>query len=223
MKKRKHKKVDKKRNLKNKPFNLANSPKKYKGCKNIYAYKTNIHNLIYKDASFENVRYQASNITYCNFKNAKLLGVDFANTNLKYTNFKGARLKEVIFFNCNLKNANFENVQFENVFFISTNINESKNLNLDDGCVYINSYPKIELDTELLNAIFNLANYNKIYKSHVLHVNKNKINIWNINLLLNYGQENLTRCMKALSKRKNKNNFYTVYSYKKFIESYLKI
>ena len=203
MRKRKYRKIYKKRNLKNKYFNLANSTKKYKGCKNIYAYKSNIHNLIYKDANFENVRYQASNITYCNFKNSKLLGVDFANTNLKYTNFKGAKLEEVIFFNCNLKNV--------------------RNLNLDEGCVYINSYPNIELNTDILNAIDKLKNCSEIYKSHVLHVNKNKINLWNINLLLNYGQENLTRCMQALLRRKNKHNFYTVYSYKKFIENYLKI
>ena len=56
-----------------------------------------------------------------------------------------------------------------------------------------------------------------------INVNKNKINLWNINLLLNYGQENLTRCMQALLRRKNKHNFYTVYSYEKFIENYLKI
>ena len=223
MRKREYRKIDKKRNLKNRHFNLANSSKKYKGCKNIYAYKSNIHNLIYKDVNFENVRYQASNITYCNFKNSKLLGVDFVNTNLKYTNFKGAKLEEVIFFNCNLKNVNFENVQFKKVFFISTNIKNAKNLNLDEGCVYINSYPNIELNTEILNAIDKLKNCSEIYKSHVLHVNKNKINLWNINLLLNYGQENLTRCMQALLRRKNKHNFYTVYSYEKYIENYLKI
>ncbi|MFQ7446785.1 pentapeptide repeat-containing protein [Intestinibacter bartlettii] len=104
------------------------------------------------------MRYQASNITYCNFKNSKLLGVDFVNTNLKYTNFKGAKLEEVILFNCNLKNVNFENVQFKKVFFISTNIKNAKNLNLDEGCVYINSYPKIELNTEILNARDKLKN-----------------------------------------------------------------
>ena len=168
MRKREYRKIDKKRNLKNRHFNLANSSKKYKGCKNIYAYKSNIHNLIYKDV-------------------------------------------------------NFENVQFKKVFFISTNIKNAKNLNLDEGCVYINSYPNIELNTEILNAIDKLKNCSEIYKSHVLHVNKNKINLWNINLLLNYGQENLTRCMQALLRRKNKHNFYTVYSYEKFIENYLKI
>ena len=61
------------------------------------------------------------------------------------------------------KNANFENVQFKKVFFISTNIKNAKNLNLDEGCVYINSYPNIELNTDILNAIDKLKNCSEIY------------------------------------------------------------
>ena len=60
------------------------------------------------------------------------------------------------------KNANFENVQFKKVFFISTNIKNAKNLNLDEGCVYINSYPNIELNTDILNAIDKLKNCSEI-------------------------------------------------------------
>ena len=61
------------------------------------------------------------------------------------------------------KDANFENVQFKKVFFISTNIKNAKNLNLDEGCVYINSYPNIELNTDILNAIDKLKNCSEIY------------------------------------------------------------
>ena len=47
--------------------------------------------------------------------------------------------------------------------------------------------------------------------------------MWNISLLLQYGDDNLARAMEALYRRKNKHAFYTIYAYKKFIESYLRI
>lgn len=221
--KQKQKRIEKINRGKIVRFNLANSRVKYKGCKNIYGYQSNIHNLIYKDAEFENVRYQASNITNCNFKYATLKGVDFINTNLKHTNFKGAKLKDVVFFNCNLKDVDFKDVQFENVFFISTRLNNTKNLILGQGCTCIKSYPKIEIGCRLRESISRLTECDKIYNYHILHVNLNKINMWNISLLLQYGEDNLVRAMEALYKRKNKYAFYTIYSYKKFIESYLKI
>lgn len=221
--KQKEKRIEKINRGKMVRFNLANSGVKYKGCKNVYGYKSNIHNLIYKDAKFENVRYQASNITNCNFKNATLKGVDFINTNLKHTNFKGAKLKDVVFFNCNLKDVDFKDVQFENAFFISTRLNNTKNLVLGQGCICIKSYPKMEIGCRLRESISRLTECDKIYNYRILHVNLNKINMWNISLLLQYGEDNLARAMEALYKRKNKYAFYTIYSYKKFIESYLKI
>ena len=63
-------------------FTLTGCPKKLQGLSNRYNYKSNMHNLIYKDAKFQNVRYQASIITNCNFNQTVLTGVDFCNCNL---------------------------------------------------------------------------------------------------------------------------------------------
>lgn len=93
-------------------FNLANSRVKYKGCKDIYGYQSNMHNLIYKDA---------------------------------------------------------------------------KNPELGQGCICLKSYPKNEISCRLKDSIIRLAEYEKLYNYHVLHVNKNKLNMWNIGLLLQYG------------------------------------
>lgn len=206
------------------PFNLSNSPRKYSGFKDKYNYGTNIHNLIYKGGYFENVRFQASNITKCNFKNAKLKGIDFMNVNLKGTSFSGAILEDVIFFNCKLKETDFKNVKFNNVKFISTNINNTLNLNLSDNIKIINSYPNIKLNLYLEQAIFRLADLNKIYKYNVLHVKKNKINMWSISLLLQlYKQEDLTRALIALARRSDKRGFFTIYKYRKFVDSYLQL
>lgn len=203
-------------------FNLANSNKKYNGYSNKYSYQTNIHNIIYKDGQFCNVKYQASNITHCNFKNTKLNGVDFYNTNLKRTSFKGASLNHVVFFNCNLKDADFENASFHDVYFICTNTKTAKQLCLDQECVELKTYPNIQLDEPTKNMIMQLSNNNKLYKSHVLHVTKEKINMWTIRVLLDYAGNDLYRCLYVLNRRKDKRNFYTVYSYKKFIDNYLR-
>ena len=204
-------------------FNLSNSPVKYKGFKNKYNYQTNIHNLIYKDASFENVGYHASNITKCNFKNTKLLGVEFTSCNLKSTSFKNAVLRDVIFFNCNLRNTDFEGVKYENVIFISTNLENAKNFNLTDKCEVLRIYPKDELNKELYETVLKLSECKKIYKYHILHVKKNKINRWNLSILQNYYDDRLQRALAVLFRRKNKYAFYTVYAYRKMIDSYLHI
>lgn len=205
-------------------FTLSNSPVKYKGFSNKYNYKTNIHNLIYKDASFENVRYHVSNITKCNFKNTKLLGVEFISCNLKSTSFRNSKLKDVIFFNCNLKNTDFEGAKYDNVIFISTNLDNAKNLELTYKCKVLRTYPKYTINKELYEAVLKLAEFKRIYKYHVLHVKKNKINRWNLSILENYYDNNkLIRSLEALYKRKNKYGFYTVYSYRRMIDSYLHI
>ncbi|MBV1820071.1 pentapeptide repeat-containing protein [Clostridium sporogenes] len=184
-------------------FNLSNSPVKYKGFKDKYNYQTNIHNLIYKDASFENVKYHASNITKCNFKNTKLLGVEFTS--------------------CNLKNTDFQGVKYDNVIFISTNLENAKNLNLIDKCEVLRTYPKDILNKELCEIVLKLSECEKIYKYHVLHVKKNKINRWNLSILQNYYDNRLQRAFEALYRRKNKYAFYTVYAYRKMIDLYLHI
>ncbi|MGK4198720.1 pentapeptide repeat-containing protein [Fusobacterium sp. HC1336] len=202
-------------------FCLANSGKKYPGFSNKYCYQANIHNLIYKDSSFENVKFQNSNITECNFRNSKLTGIDFYNSNLKKSKFSNAVLKDVIFFNCNLKGTDFKDTSFKNVFFISSNISLCKNLNKENITI-TTKYPKIT-NQDLVNTILELAEFKDLYKFNVLHVKKNKINNWNVNILYSKYLNNLSRTLQVLKKRKNKKNFITLYSYKKFIERYLKI
>lgn len=222
--KRKHaqKRKEKAKRGKHVPFILANSPRKMIGIKNRYIYKSNMHNLIYKDGYFENVKYQASIITDCNFKCCKLVSVDFYNTNLKRTSFKGALLKNVIFFNCNLKKTDFEDVKFENVAFISTNIEVVNNLTQSDNIRIISQYPKINISEKFAIILRELANDENIYNSHVLHVNKGKWNQWNVKLLLDEYGIDLERALIALTRRKNKREFITLYSYRRFIDSYLK-
>lgn len=204
------------------PFNRQNSPKKYRGFYDKYFYKANIHNIIYKGATFSNVRFQASNLTNCNFRGASLKGVDFCNCNLKGNDFRNSNLEGTIFFNCNLKKCSFDNAKLNNVTFIATNTKVAKDLHIGAGCRELKSYPKVKLDATLSENIYNLTKFEDLLKPCTIHVTENKINLWMIELLLaNTSQEDLSRCFYALAKRRNKKNFYTIYSYQKFIDSYL--
>lgn len=205
----------------NVPFNLQNSPKKYTGMRNRYYLKANMHNLIYKDATFMNVKYQASNITFCNFKKAMLCGVDFVGCNLKKTNFSGAKLKNVIFMNCNLMDTQFNGCQFENVYFIATDI--SKCIGMPEEYHYLNTYPKILVEGELKEALNRLANVPASYKYHVLHVKKNKYNLWIIKILTDRYGEKAGKALNVFSCKPQLKSLCTMYSYMLFIEKYLKI
>jgi len=88
----------------------------------------------------------------------------------------------------------------------------------------MNKYNSIPLSDGIKEKISILADCNEIYKPGVIHVNRNKFNHWIVKLLIEYsgGMHTFNRVLKALCNRKNKKNFYTVYSYKKFIDAYLK-
>lgn len=206
-------------------FNLANSPTKFKGLRNKYAYQSNMHNLIFKGALIENVNYRASIITDCNFRNARLIGVDFIGVNLKKTSFKGALFDNVLFFGANLKDVDFKDAVFKNVTFINTNLKNAKNLSIENQNVTVlNSYPTVSLEEDLINVLFNLSMYPDIYKYHVLHVKKTKFNMWILYLLLkSYSQKNLIRGFQALERRNDKSNFFTLYSVQRFLNAYLKV
>jgi uncharacterized protein YjbI with pentapeptide repeats len=203
------------------PFNLQNSPRKYSGFRNKYCYKTNIHNLIYKDGYFENVKYQASNITECNYKNCTMIGMDFVGCNLKGTDFSGAKLTDVIFLNCKLDKARFTRCYFHNVYFIMTDI--SRCIDLSDDFEYLNKYTKVEITVELQEALVRLCNNEESYKYHVLHVNKKKANMWMVKILTDRYGAGTGKALLAFSKREDLKRLYTLHSYAKFIEKYLKI
>ena len=204
-------------------FVLSNSPKKYQGCCNRYSYQSNIHNLIYVGASFVNDKFQNCTITSCNFRNATLTDIYFAHCNLKGTSFKNVALTNVTFFDCKMQSANFENAIMNNVTFIRMNLNTIRNLP-DEGYNIVNSYPKIDNEKLLFNALL-LSNHNSFYKYHVLNISKTKVNNWYLQLLLTHyeNDEDVSRGLYALNIRKDRRGFITIASYMRFLDRYLKI
>ncbi|MGK0700949.1 pentapeptide repeat-containing protein [Priestia flexa] len=203
------KRQDKRRRGIKVPFTLSNVTKKMNGRSNEHQYKTNIHNLIFNDARFRNIRYSASNITYCKFSRAKLVGIDFIYTNLKKSVFKESHLEDVVFFGVNLKDADFSRATFKNVYFINTNTKVAKNLNITNAEIkIINNYPASILDKNLKNILDNLVLNEKVYKHRVLHVNKEKVNKWFIELLLNeFTQKELYRALRKLDNPNRNTDF----------------
>lgn len=204
-------------------FTLTRCSKKLQGISNKYCYKSNMHNLTYKGAEFENVRYQSSIITKCNFNQATLIGVDFCNCNLRKSSFKNAKLINVCFINCNIEGANFLNADFENVVFVCVGTDKAKNLSLNSNCRCYKTYPKFELGPEIRCQLLQLAEEPLLYEPRVLHVTKNKLNFWSLKILQDLYGESVFRALYALKNRKRKTGFYTIHSYMKHIESYLKL
>ncbi|MDC6269268.1 pentapeptide repeat-containing protein [Lysinibacillus fusiformis] len=210
------------------PFSLANSPRKLVGRSHKHDFGTNIHNLIYVEASFKNVKYTSSNITSCNFRNAKFTGIDFINTNLKKSKFKNAHFENVIFYTANLKGVDFLNATFKNVYFINTNLSKTKNIDINNPNVHVlKGSPNLELSPSLVTSINQLMTIQKFSKHFVLttkNSNGKKINSWIIYLLLkNFSEDELTRGFNRLysnNKSKSNKNMHTYYSYLEFLSKY---
>lgn len=203
-------------------FTLTRCSKKLQGISHKYCYKSNMHNLTYKGAKFENVRYQSSIITKCNFNQAELIGVDFCNCNLRKSSFKNAKLKNVCFINCNIEGVDFLNTDFKNVVFVCVGTDKAKNLSINSDCRCYKTYPKFELEKDIQTQLLQLSEDSLLYEPHVLHVTKNKLNLWTLKILKDLYGENVFRALCAIKNRKRKKGFYTLHSYMKHIENYLK-
>lgn len=202
-------------------FSLSHYSKKLNGRNNEYIYKANMHSLIFKDAYFYNVRYQSSIITKCNFNYTHLTGVDFCNSNIKNSCFKKAILKDVCFINCNLSGTDFSEAYFDNVVFVCTNVDKIKNIRLDSNVKDYRKYPKLIIEDGIKDELLQLANSNNILIPHVLHVDKQKLNNWSLQILYDiYGEEGINKLMYI--KCNEQKNYYTIFSYGKFIQEALK-
>lgn len=199
-------------------FTLTNYHQKLKGVSNKYSYKANMHSLIFKGGCFSNVRHRASIITRCNFNETDLTGVDFCNCNLKGTTFKKAKMKNVCFINCNIKDADFENV-----VFVCTRTEKSKNLTLNEKCKVYTTYPKIFVEPTIQSQLLQLARNENLYEPHVIYITKNKLNLWILNMLEELYGKDVYKALVAISNRRAVRDFFTVQSYMKHIENYLKL
>ena len=207
-------------------FNLTRCNKPIPISSDRYNYKANMHKLrIIKGSVITNVKYQASIITNCYFGNVHLNGIDFFNTNLRDTSFCNAALTDVVFFDCNLSGVDFTGAKLTNVVFMSANIRNTKGLVLNDTCKIYATYPKLQIEEMLKNSLLSLANDMRIFRYRVLHVNKNKLNFWSLNVLLDTFGDDMYRALSALPQYRNRQHFFThfftLYSYKKYIEIFL--
>ena len=199
-------------------FNLTQCNKKLSGISNRVCYKSNMHDLVYKNGHFNNVRYRSSIITKCNFNDAVLNCVDFCNCNLKNTSFKNAVLKNVCFSICNLSGVDFTNAKFENVYFICTDIEKAKGIPSDTAFKIYRSYPQINIDEGIQTVLIQLAKIQTLFDARVIHVSKSKLNMWTIKILIDlYGSNGLDALLE-LREEKKSCKFYTVGSLIEYIE-----
>ena len=203
-------------------FTLTHCSKKLGGVSNRYNYKANMHALCFVNARFNNVKYQASIMTDCSFRDSELIGVDLYNCNLRGTSFKNAKLENVVFYNCNLRNVNFTGTHFVNVTFICTKIDNAKNLNTDgDGITVLRTYPKLDIDGDLEKILLESANKQSVFEAKVIHVNKGKLNRWNLSIIRSRcGDEGLKSLGRILQRKEKWERLYTLYSYISLIDNW---
>lgn len=201
-------------------FTLTHCSKNLSGLSHRYNYKSNMHQLHYIGTSFNDVKYQSSIITKCSFRDTVFNGVDFYNTNLRGTSFKNAFLRYVVFYNCKLSGANFSGAKFEHVYFICTNTRDIKGLDISEhGIRVYTSYYNVPLSQKTQSVLLELSNNEMIYSTHVLHVNKNKLNHWTLQIIRdNYGIEGIEYLTQYLTTKEIHRNMNTVYSYLKILE-----
>lgn len=206
-------------------FILANKPQKLQSFSNRYNCKANIHNCEFVDCKITNVNFRGAIVTQCNFRSAKLTGVDFIGTNLRQSRFKNAHLNNVIFCGAKLDGCDFSGATFDNVILVNTNLDKTINIPQgDSGITILKSYPTIDISDALSSVLKQLASFPKIYKSHTLHTTMKKVNSLSLYLLLQkFSDDKLIRGLSALSKRRDKRNFHTLYSIEIFLKSYLKM
>lgn len=202
-------------------FTLTHCCKKLSGISNKYNYKANMHSLCYVGARFYNVKFQASIITDCNYRNASIIGVNYYNCNMKGTSFKNARLNNVVFFNCNLKGTDFSGTKFCDVTFICSNLQGTKNLEIDNpGVRILRTYSPIPLNKLVEKELLKLAYNESLFNAKVLHVSKNKLNQWTLQMIYQkYGIEGIEMLSRILRRKTKWDNMYTIFSYMLLIEN----
>lgn len=199
--------------------------RKRRGFSNKYNYKATMYKLLYNKQTIYNVNFQSASVTYCHFKKARLEAIEFSHTNLKKCKFDDAHLKNVIFFAANLNNVSFRNTTFENVYFINTDFTKAMKLNIkSSGVKIINRHPEIKINKYMESVLFELSTYPQFVNFKVLHVTKDKLNLWRISILMDmYTINQLIRSFKALQRRKDKRYFFTLGKYISFLNNYLKL
>ena len=92
------------------------------------------------------------------------------------------------------------------------------------GYITLNKYPQIT-HQRLIDCAMTLAQYNELYKYHILNVSKTKVNNWYLYLLaIQYSNyDDVARGLSKLCDRKCKRDFLTLSSYKKYLDKYLKV
>ena len=99
-------------------------------------------------------------------------------------------------------------------------MNVVKNLDLyDAGILVFRTYNKIEIEEKIENTLLDLSANESIFAAKVIHVNKEKLNNWNLSIIQDRcGVEGIEKLCKILQRKERWNNLFTVYAYISLIE-----
>ena len=85
------------------------------------------------------------------------------------------------------------------------------------------TYSPIPLDKLVEKELLKLAYNESLFNAKVLHVNKNKLNQWTLQMIYQkYGIEGIEMLSRILRRKTKWDNMYTIFSYMLLIENWKK-
>ncbi|OPG98844.1 hypothetical protein B2I21_11020 [Chryseobacterium mucoviscidosis] len=132
---------------------------------------------------FEFVNFRGSHFKKVSFKNAIINGCDFWGSSFKDCSFENAVISDCVFMACKFKNCNFTGAVIKYSTVVNTSLKECKDIKLMGNVKVLNQYPKVTVDTDLLQILENLKDDKYIRKNKLLHLPGAKYNHLNLYLL----------------------------------------
>ncbi|MBC2632166.1 pentapeptide repeat-containing protein, partial [Salmonella enterica subsp. enterica serovar Enteritidis] len=121
-------------------------------------------------ARFDFVNFRGSHFKKVSFKNAILTGCDFWGSSFKDCSFENVIIADCVFVACKFKNCNFTGAVIKYSTIVNTSLKECKEIKLLENVKVLNQYPKINIDTFLLQTLKNLKEDKYIRKNKLLHL-----------------------------------------------------
>lgn len=121
--------------------------------------------------------------------------------------------------------ARFYNVKYQASIMTDCNFRGSELIGVDlyncnlRGTSFKNA--KLEIDDDLERLLLESANKQSVFDAKVIHVNKGKLNKWNLSIIQSRcGDKGLESLGKILQRKEKWERLYTVYSYISLIENW---
>ena len=170
-----------------------------------YIAKSHIVNCLAVNQSFKYVNYRGSIITKVKFNNVFFYCCDFWGKSFNKCEFRNISFDNCIFMACKFKNREFINCNFSFTTIVNTNLSFCQGIDISSGVFYYRTYPNINVNEELKNALDVIKYDFNLRKNKLLFISEYKYNKLNLYLLKKKFKEELPDVLIELKNHSTKN------------------